>query len=41
MNTTTTLDTVNIEHILRELTADEVAQIGAAGGVDEFPVIPR
>jgi hypothetical protein len=41
VNTTAIAATEINQSILRELTADEIAIIGAAGGVDEFPAIPR
>ena len=41
MNATVILDVTTPTADLRELTSAEIAQIGAAGGYEDFPVIPR
>ena len=41
MNATAILDVTTSTTDLRELTSAEIAQIGAAGGYEDFPVIPR
>jgi hypothetical protein len=41
MNATPYLDTTNHSSDLRELSNAEIAEIGAAGSYEDFPVIPR